>query len=74
MRPVTAQDKSRFQRYIGADRLDLFVRFRDCAEAQGVQRSFMLGEMEVQATRQWRWSSRVLEQVARGDRAAPLLR
>jgi hypothetical protein len=51
MRPVTMQDKARMQRYIGADRVDLFVRFRDCAEAQGVQQSFMLGEMAVQATR-----------------------
>jgi hypothetical protein len=34
MRPVTAQDRARIQRYIGADRVDLFVRFRDCAEAQ----------------------------------------
>jgi hypothetical protein len=50
MRPVTAQDRARIQRYIGADRVDLFVRFRDCVEAQGVQQSFMLGEMEVQAT------------------------
>jgi hypothetical protein len=51
MRPVTAQDRARIQRYIGADRVDLFVRFRDCAEAQGVQQSFKLGEMEVQPTR-----------------------
>jgi hypothetical protein len=51
MRSVTVHDKARMQRYIGADRVDLFVWFRDCAEAQGVQQSFMLGEMEVQATR-----------------------
>ena len=48
---MTVQDKARMRRNIGADRVDLFVRFRDCAEAQGVQQSFMLGEMEVQATR-----------------------
>jgi hypothetical protein len=46
MRSVTVQDKACMQRYIRADRVDLFVRFRDCAEAQGVQQSFMLGEME----------------------------
>jgi hypothetical protein len=51
MRPVTVQDRACMQRYIGEDRVDLFVRFRDCAEARGVQQSFMLGEMEVQATR-----------------------
>jgi hypothetical protein len=45
------QDKARMQRYIGADRVDMYVRFRDYAEAQGVQQSFMLGEMEVQATK-----------------------
>jgi hypothetical protein len=77
MRPVTAQDKARMQRYVGADRVDLFVRFRDCAEAQGVQQSFMLGEMEVQATRSRKSTPvmaicpGVLGQAAWGDRAAP---
>jgi hypothetical protein len=51
MRTLTMQDKARRQRYIRADRVDLYVKFRDCAEAQGVQQSFMLGEMEVQATK-----------------------
>jgi hypothetical protein len=37
IRSVTVQDKARMQRYIGAARVDLCVRFRDCAEAQGVQ-------------------------------------
>jgi hypothetical protein len=52
MRTVMVQDKARMQRYIGADRVDLYVRFRDCAEAQGVQQSFIHAERNGGASHQ----------------------
>ena len=50
MRAHTPQGKKQMTRLIGAERVDLVVRNRDCPEEEGLEQTMKLGELEVSVT------------------------